>query len=62
MDEFSTKDAIELLRLLHKYVKTYTPDIPQTILALVEDIEMSVDWEPRVSVWAKEIKETEEVS
>jgi hypothetical protein len=32
------EDAIKLLRLLHKYVMNYKPDLPQTIPALAEDL------------------------
>jgi len=34
-------EARFLLQLLHKYVKAYAPDIPQTILALAEDLVQS---------------------
>jgi hypothetical protein len=29
--------------MLHKYVMAYTPDIPQTIPALAEDLAMGMD-------------------
>jgi hypothetical protein len=34
----SDEEAMLLLKLLHKYVKAYTPDIPQTISALAMDL------------------------
>lgn len=40
---FDDNDARELLRLLHKYVENYTPDLPQTIPALAADLAMSMD-------------------
>lgn len=36
-------EAMELLRLLEKYVKAYTPDIPQTISALAEDLAVGLN-------------------
>jgi hypothetical protein len=32
------EQALELLKLLYLYVRTYEPDIPQTISALAEDL------------------------
>lgn len=37
------REVLELLRLLHKYIVAYSPDIPQTIPALAEDLAMSLD-------------------
>lgn len=42
-DEFDDTDGRNLLRLLHKYVREFAPDIPQTISALAEDLAMSMD-------------------
>jgi len=41
--EFDENDTRELLRLLHKYQKSFAPDLPQTIPALAEDLAMSLD-------------------
>jgi len=35
------EEALELLRLLHKYVQEYSPDIPQTIAGVAEDLARS---------------------
>jgi hypothetical protein len=32
------REAFDLFILLHRYVKAYTPDIPQTLVALAEDL------------------------
>lgn len=32
------EEALQLLRLLHKYVTDYSPDIPQTLSGLAEDL------------------------
>jgi hypothetical protein len=42
-EEISDVECAELLRLLHKYVVSYAPDIPQTISAFAEDLAMSQD-------------------
>jgi hypothetical protein len=36
-------EALQLLQLLRRYVHEYTPDIPQTISALAEDLAQSMD-------------------
>lgn len=36
--EFTDRDASELIRLLQKYAVNYSPDLPQTIPALAEDL------------------------
>jgi hypothetical protein len=41
--DFTDHDAEQLLEMLHKYVMAYTPDIPQTIPALAEDLAMGMD-------------------
>jgi len=41
--EFDDTDSRMLLKLLHKYVLEFAPDIPQTISALAEDLAMSMD-------------------
>lgn len=41
--EFDDTDSRMLLKLLHKYVKEFAPDIPVTIPALAEDLAMSMD-------------------
>jgi len=43
VEEFTDIDAEQLLHLLHRYVTTYTPDLPQTIPAMAEDLAMSMD-------------------
>lgn len=43
MDIFTDDESRQLLRLLHKYVMAFAPDIPQTIAALAEDLAMSMD-------------------
>lgn len=40
---FSDDEGRELLKLLHKYVENYAPDLPQTIPALAADLAMSMD-------------------
>ncbi len=37
------KEALQLLRLLQQYVTAYSPDIPQTISALADDLIGSMD-------------------
>ena len=59
----SDGEALELLKLLHKYVKAYTPDIPQTISALADDLaDADSSGLPLVQELAKEIRNTEGVS
>lgn len=36
-------ESRQLLTLLHKYVEAYTPDLPQTIPALAEDLAMGMN-------------------
>jgi len=43
MEEISDAECRMLLVLLHKYVVSLSPDIPQTIPALAEDLAMSQD-------------------
>lgn len=40
---FTDQESRQLLMLLHKYGENYTPDLPQTIPALAEDLAMSQD-------------------
>lgn len=47
------EQALELLQLLHLYVKTYQPDIPQTVAMLAEDL--AVDNVPEAGVLAADI-------
>lgn len=41
--DFSDYDARELLRLLHKYVENYEPDIPIEVEHLASDLVQSLD-------------------
>lgn len=36
-------EARQLLKMLHKYIMFYAPDIPQTIPAMAADLAMSMD-------------------
>lgn len=59
------EQARELLAGLHQYVTEYAPDIPQTILALAEDLAISFSdsgYDEQVSNWLMEIRSTEGVS
>lgn len=42
-EEFDDRDALNLLKLLHKYQESFAPDLPQTIPALAEDLAQSMD-------------------
>lgn len=42
-DEFTDNDSRQLLRLLHKYVTNYEPDVPVKVEHLAEDLVQSLD-------------------
>lgn len=64
---FTDEDGVQLIKLLHKYVTLFSPDIPQTLSALTEDLtewdgELAASYAARAEALAQEIRDTAGVS